>query len=413
MPGVASKKSSVEKEKIMRNQFHVRTSVLVASFAIIISLFSTALSQSEDVPSLLKKGRELIAAQRMTEALPIYERLILLDPKNPEVFKNLAFALLGEATVTDDTAYRRELRIRARKSFISARDLGDDSLMVKGLIDGLPADGADAPGFSDNAEANKLMQKAEGYFVTGKMDDAFKTYQEALKLDPQCYHAALFSGDAMMHGNNFAEAEKWYQRAIAINPYIETAYRYSATPLMKQGKYDQARERYVDAYITEPYSKLAISGIVQWAQATQTRLGHPKINIPKTTVGADGKKNVDISISLADDGSIAWIAYSATRETWEKEKFAKTYPKEKTYRHSVAEEADALRSVVTMAKSLKPKSLNPQIALIEKLDKDGLLEAFILIAIADNGIARDHAAHLRSNREKLRQYVLKYVIEQK
>jgi len=327
------------------------------------------------------------------------------------VFRNFGFALLGQATITSDAEARRQIRIRARDIFIIARDLGDTSLTVTGIIEGLPADGSDPQGFSDNPEANKAMQKGEAFFSAGKMDDAFKAYQDALKLDPRCYHAALFLGDVKMHSEEFGEAEKWYQRAIAIDPYTETAYRYSATPLMKQGKYDQARDRYVDAYITAPYNSLAVSGLVQWAQATQKPLGHPKIDVPKTTIGPDGKKTTNITVNpMADDGSMAWIAYSATREEWEKTKFAKTYPKEKAYRHSLAEEADALRSVVSMAKTTKSKTLNDQIAMIERLDKDGALEAFILLALPDQGIAQDHHDYLVNHRDKLRLYVTKYVI---
>jgi tetratricopeptide (TPR) repeat protein len=376
--------------------------------------FHTAAQGQDDVASLKTQGSALMERQRFTDALPIYEKLAKLAPKDPEVFRNLAFSLLGQSANIDDPETKRQLRIRARDSFILARDFGDDSLMVKGLIDGLPPDGRAPEGFSDNAEANKAMQKAEGYFSSGKMDEAFNSYQKALALDPRCYFAALFSGDVMTHSKKWDDAETWYQRAISINPFIETAYRYSATPLMKQGKYDIARDRYVEAFIVEPYNKLAISGIVQWGQTTNIRLGHPRIDIPETTTGKDGKQNATINVNpLMDDGSMAWIAYSATRETWKKEKFTKTFPKESDYRHTVAEEADALRSVVSMAKSLKPKALNQQIATLDNLDKEGLLEAFILMAIPDQGIARDHAAYLRLNRDKLRQYVLKYVIEKK
>jgi tetratricopeptide (TPR) repeat protein len=214
----------------------------------------------------------------------------------------------------------------------------------------------------------------------------------------------------MMQTNKYDEAEKWYQRAISIDPYQETAYRYSATPLMKQGKFDLARGRYVEAYITAPYDRLALSGLVQWGQTTKTPLGHPRIDIPKTTVGADGKPTTTIDMTNADDGSMAWIAYSGTRSQWVNENFKKAYPGEKQYRHSLAEEVDALRSVVSMAKSTKPKKLNEQIAMIESLDKDGVLEAYVLLAVPDAGIARDHRDYLRRNREKLRLYVNKYVI---
>jgi tetratricopeptide (TPR) repeat protein len=381
------------------------------SFFLIALLASFSTAPSEDAAALKSQGRTLVDAQKFTEALPIYEKLSKLLPSDAEVFRNLGFSLIGQSLNTEDQASRKKMRARAREAFVKAKQFGDDSLLVKVLIDGIPPDGGDAEGYSDNAEANKLMQKAEAAFSTGKLDEAFQLYQSALEIDPRCYYAALFSGDVKTQTEKYDEAEKWYQRAIKIDPYIETAYQYSGTPLMKQRKYDVARDRYIEAFIVAPYNKLALSGIVQWGQTTNTPLGHPKVEVPATKTGADGKETTTINVNpTADDGSMAWIAYSATRETWKKEKFAKTYPREKEYRHSLAEEADALRSVVSMAKTLKVKSLHPQIAVIEKLDKDGLLEAFILMAIPDRGIAQDHPAYLRTNRDKLRKYVVDYVI---
>jgi hypothetical protein len=76
----------------------------------------------------------------------------------------------------------------------------------------------------------------------------------------------------------------------------------------------------------------------------------------------------------------------------------------------VAEEVDALRSVVSLARSFKAKTLSPDIALIEKMDKDGVLEAYVYMARPDQDIARDYLSYLRSNRDKLRSYVVNYVI---
>jgi tetratricopeptide (TPR) repeat protein len=352
-------------------------------------------------------------AMKYTEALPLLEKLATATPNDPNIQRNLGFALIAQAN-TSDTVAAKALRARARAAFVKAKEVGDNSPLIDGIIGSIAPDGGENATFTAHKEAEAIMQKAEAAFSTGKLDEALELYQQALKLDPKLYHAALFSGDVYADKEKYPEAETWYQRAIAIDPYIETAYRYSATPLMKQKKYEQARDRYIEAWITEPYSKFAVNGIVQWGQVTNTRLAHPKVDVPETTVGADGKQNTTININpLSDDGSMAWIAYSTTRETWKKEKFAKTFPAEKAYRHTVAEEADALRSVVSMAKTLKAKTLNPQIAILEKLDKDGLLEAFIIMGRPDQGIARDHAAYLRASRDKLKQYVLNYVIEKK
>ena len=112
-----------------------------------------------------------------------------------------------------------------------------------------------------------------------------------------------------------------------------------------------------------------------------------------------------------DDGSSAWIVYGGTRSTWHKEKFAKAFPGEKTYRHSLAEEADALRSVITLATSdKKTKTLSPSLAKLKKLNDEGLLEAYILLALPDEGISQDHPAYLKQNRDKLRRYMVEYVV---
>ncbi len=398
----------------MKKDFAKIVGISIMLLFVITFIPAPAASQTDDTGQLRDKAFRLIDEQKFTEALPLLEKLAAKLPDDPAVHRNLAFALLGRAATASKASEAKQFRARARAAFVKARETGDESPLVSGMIDSIPGDGGDGAPFTEHQKADEIMRKAEAAFSTGKLDEALTLYQQALKLDPNLYYAALFSGDVYTHKEKYTDAEIWYQRAISIDPNIETAYRYSATPLMRQGKHNEARDRYVEAWVVAPYSKFAVQGMVQWGQITGTRLAHPQIDAPKTTVGEDGKGKTTINVNpLADDGSMAWIAYSATRETWKKEKFAKTYPAEETYRHSLAEEADALRSVVSMAKTLKPKKLNEQIATIEQLDKDGLLEAYVLMATPDSGIAVDHPAYLRSNRAKLRQYVVKYVIARK
>src|SRR5258708_6053472 len=194
------------------------------------------------------------------------------------------------------------------------------------------------------------MNQGEAIFSQGKLDEALADYQKALLMDPKLYEAALFCGDVYTQKADFNQAEASYQKAIAIDPNRETAYRYSATPLMKQQKYDLARDRYIEAFIAEPYSKFSAAGLTQWANVTKTKVGHPAIDIPTTVTydeKGDAKINLDGGALLGggkSDGSFAWISYGGTRTLWHKEKFVKAFPNEKTYRHSLAEETDALRS---------------------------------------------------------------------
>jgi tetratricopeptide (TPR) repeat protein len=372
--------------------------------------------QDEDVIELKKKVGELIKNQQYTDALPLLERLVGAEPGDPQTHFYLGFALIAQGNNTTDNARRKSLRVRARNSFIRSKELGMKEPIVDALIQNIPLDGSEGKGFSQDVEANRLMTEAEALFSKGKLDDALANYQKALKLDPRLYEAALFSGDVHMQRGNFDEAEVWYQKAITIDPNRETAYRYSATPLMKQSKFDQARDRYVEAYISEPYNRYSAAGLTQWAQITNTRIGHPAIEIP-TNVSFDDKGNANVSLDpktftgAKDDGSFAWISYSLTRTVWRKEKFAQTFPQEKTYRHSLAEEADAIRSVIKMATTdEKVKKLNPAMAQLKKLNDEGLLEAYILLVRPDEGIAADHPVYLKQNREKLRRYVVQYVL---
>ena len=383
-------------------------------FALALTFAQTTSAQTGDLQQTKQKAAALIDELKYIEAFPLLEKIVAAEPDNPEMQFYLGFALIAKANEVTDPAMRKNFRVRARASFVRAKELGYDAPLVDALITSMPADGSEGAEFSANPAAAAIMKTAEAHFSKGELDEALRHYQRALVIDPKLYHAALFSGDVYLHQNNFEQAEFWYQKAISIDPNRETAYRYSATPLMRQRKFDQARDRYVEAYITEPYNRFTASGLTQWAQVTNTSLGHPKIDIPVTvTVNGKGETNINLDPAALgqDDGSFAWIGYGLSRTAWRKEKFAKTYPKETAYRHSLAEEADALRSVITMATSDKrTKTLTPALAKLKKLNDEGLLEAYLLLGRPDRGIAEDHRAYLATNRALLRRYVMEYVV---
>jgi tetratricopeptide (TPR) repeat protein len=405
-------------------------------FAILLVVFAVCLSaavfppfakaQTENIEALETRAIQLLEQNKYTEALPLMEKLAVAKPDDPDVQFYLGFCILAQSVGTKDEAARRQLRIRARQIFIKAKALGRDDQLVNSLIETIPPDGSQKAKFSENKEANSLMEEGETAFTQGKNDEALSLYQKALKIDPKLYYAALFSGDVYLQKGDFANAEIWYQRAIAIDPNIETAYRYSATPLMRQRKYAEARDRYVEAFITDPFSRLAAGGLEQWAETAQKGLGHPKIDIP-ASVGKNADGGTTITLGTGDkdmeDGSFAWTAYAMHKALWQtgsdgklSDYFKKAYPNERVYRHSLAEEFEALKMTVTILKermkdkNSKIKTLNPSLALLVELHDKGLLEAYILLAKMDRGIAEDYRPYLQKNRAKLRQYVIEYVI---
>src|SRR5437867_4122348 len=392
-------------------------SAAMTTLLLLTSFFSPTICQTNEGLAELKAQAEALVKQtRLTEALPLLEKIVAAEPQNARMVFNLGFALIAKSMTLEDGPDRRALRVRARDAFIKAKELKINEPVVEALIQSLPPDGSPGAAFSENVEANALMVRAEGSFSQGNLDAALADYQKALQLDPKLYHAALFCGDVSMQKGDYNQAEIWYQKAITIDPLKETAYRYSATPLMKQGKTDAARDRYVEAFIVEPYSRFARAGLIQWSQITGTNIGHPKIDIPsKVTFDEKGDAKIDLDASVLlggkDDGSFAWISYGATRSAWHKEKFAQTFPNEKSYRHSLPEEADALRSVIALATSEKKvKKLSPSLAKLKKLNDEGLLEAYILLGRADEGISQDYPAYLKQNRDKLRRYVVEFVL---
>jgi hypothetical protein len=124
--------------------------------------------------------------------------------------------------------------------------------------------------------------------------------------------------------------------------------------------------------------------------------------------------NIDPRALNSTDGSNNWLMYSLTRAAWSKSDFFKNYPAEKAYRHSLKEEASALRVVAEACakdvQSGKVKTLEPSLQMLIKLNDDGFVEAYVLFAHPDQGIARDYSAYRAANRTTLKRYWLSVVI---
>lgn len=368
-----------------------------------------------------QRALKLLENSKATEALPILERLTQSNPEDGQAMFYFGFAILAQSQSLADTNARKQSRIRARAAMLKARELGFRSPLLDSILDSIPADGGEEQKYSANAEADRAMREGEAAFVKGNLDAALASYQRALEHDPKLYEAALFAGDMYFKKKQAFKAAEWYERAIQIAPDRETAYRYSASPLMEAGKLEEARARYIEAVIAEPFNRLAWAGIARWAEAARVELAHPKIEAPtNVTTAKDNKTTMELDPGVLlgkDDGAASWLVYGLTRMQWAKEKFAKQFPGEKEYRHTLREEAEALGAVVesvkTQTKDKKIKTLDPSLARLVKLHDEGLLEAYILFARVDAGIAQDYLEYRKTNRDKLRRYLTEYVTAKK
>jgi tetratricopeptide (TPR) repeat protein len=392
--------------------------LLTFAFILLVTYPSDVLGQQDQDPDRTK-AFQLYKDGKYADALPVFEKLEKSYPDDPVVLETYGLVMYSQTAVLKDAAARKEARKQARVLFIRALKAGANSALVRSMIETIPVDGGADVEFSAKKEVEEAMRQGEEAFAKGDFPKALEMYQKALILDPKMYEAALFTGDVYYKSAEQRKAGEWFAKAVAINPDRETAYRYWGDSLMKQGRVTEAGDKFVEAFIAEPYNRLARAGIVQWSQKVNILLAHPKIQIPTSvTSKGDGNTtiNLDPSTLSKDDKSgsgTAWMIYGLSRASWVSGEFAKQYPNEKAYRHSLKEEAAAIRSalkVLSEQKNADPKAIDPSLQALAKLDKEGLLESYILLALVDQGIAQDFVAYRKDNVDKLRRYVVDYVM---
>ncbi len=359
---------------------------------------------------------QLYKDAKYTEALPLFEKLAIASPNDRDVIEALGLMTAMQTAYLKDPEARKQARIRGRELLLRAQSLGADSALLKWTLESVVPEGGVDSAISTKKEVDDLMREGEEAFASGDLPKALERYRQALLIDPKLYEAALFIGDVYFKSGDHANAGEWYGRAIAMNPDRETAYRYWADSLMKQGRFTDAGDKFVEAYLAEPYSRLTRAGFLSWGEKAHINLAHPAVDIPvsATRNGKDTTISLDPNTLNQNDKSgagPAWMAYGIIRASWQTE-FAKQYPNEKTYRHSLKEEAAALRGALEAVKNQKldPKNIDPALQTLQKLEKEGLLEPFILLALPDAGIAQDFPDYRRANLEKLRRYVKDYVM---
>lgn len=396
----------------MPRQIIAATLLVFLVFAVAPAVFSQEDAERDRAFQLYKEGKFI-------DALPLFEKLAARYPKDAAVIETYGLVTLGQTAYLKDAAARKEARKRGREILLQAQKLGADSALLKSMLEIVPPDGGDDKGFSSRKEVDEAMREGEAAFAKGDMPKAIEMYQRALTLDPTLYEAALYIGDVYFNSAEQKKASEWFGKAVSINPDRETAYRYWGDSLMRQGRATEAGDKFVEAYIAEPYSRLSRAAFISWAQKLNLPLAHPDVQIP-TNVKPKGDGNVDLTLDpnmFKKDGQTpsdaAWLTYGLIRASWAMSEFAKIYPEEKKYRHSLKEEAAAFRSAMKVLDEKKvrdPKTIDQSLQTIIKLEKEGLLEAFILLAMPDEGIAKDFAGYRKTNADNLRRYVKAYVL---
>lgn len=361
---------------------------------------------------------QLYQQGKMVEAMPLLEQLAAENPKDITVVELWGASTLSYSQTVADRALRQKARIRARSILLKAQALGDKSDLCQTLLSMIPEDGS-LPTFSDKREVDAAMQQAEADFARGDYDKARQGYMRAYLLDSKQYYAALFIGDTYFKQQQPVFAGQWFTNAILVDPNIETAYRYWGDALLGRGDLNEARAKYIEAIVADPYNRTSWNGVNNWLTRTQSKLNWIKLKDRVAVEVKDGKTNVTVDSSIPNTDQVlmaSWLAYGMSRALWMREKFSKEYPNESSYRHSLKEEAESLKMLVTVADEIATKQhldlSGTDFGTLAQINKAGLLEPFVLLNRADNGVARDYGAYRAANREKIKAYLSQFVVPQ-
>lgn len=384
--------------------------VAVALIATGVRRGGAQVDEAAKADALWQQGKRL-------DALPLYEDLTQKFPNQFVYFERLASALGVKAEHSSDPAEVKALVTRERDMAKRAVELGDQEAFAK-LMSQL--DPNQPVMEAETTAAVALFNEGEKAFGVGEYVTALAKYSEAADADPTSYKAALYAGDAAYSLKDVPTAGKWFARAIAIDPNRETAYRYWGDALLRVAHDPVAsKPKYIDAIVAEPYNPLSGNGITVWARTEGATLQAPKVDRPAAPV-ADAKNpnNITININPAtlgnkqDPGASAWMMYSIIRASYHGDLFKKDFPDEKEYRHTLKEEDAALSAVAAAVKEqkIKPKKLDESLRNLLELSDAGMLDCWILLNGADNGIAQDYPAYRKDHQQLLHDYIARFIV---
>lgn len=408
---------------------HLPTYILVLFLSIVTSSSCLQAQMQPDAGFKIKREQalRLFNEDKRLEALPLLEELAQKNSQDEEVVVALAASLVTHAASLTDVQAAAAERTRAKNLLEKLDTTNPLAGNLLQLLRTMPGNGQVQ--FSQNTAVEEAMQAGEAAFSRRDYDEAIKNYLKALEKEPGNYSATLFIGNTFFRKNELAKAREWYEKAIQLDPNIETAYRYYAEMLARTGDMANSRSMLIHAAVAEPYNRMVWRDLMTWAALNHTKLDFKYAGaspdpspLNKPEVKAPPKSDLLFDVKLFPEHprnlSDAWRVYDSVRESWKNGvKFKQHYPQETEYRHSLVEETEALEAEVRVLERLKgdidtaePINENPSLSLLLQLHEAGVLEAYVLFRLGDEGIAKDYPAYRARNRNKLEEYMDKFVV---
>ncbi len=389
---------------------------------LIALLMVTALPHSSAARSVnsddLQQAIALSGAKKYAAASAIFAQWLDQNPDDTDILFHSGFTLHLQAEAEPNNKRSRKLHLIAYERLTKAHKLGCKEALLPALLNAYDTDGKPlSREFSSSKEAQALMQKGEKAFGSGKLNDALAFYQRALDQDPRNYHATLFIGDIHFNRGQYDDAITWFEKAASIQPHIETAHRYCGDAYAKTKRPQEALGKYIDAFIADPYNRIPFEMLKRWAAQNQVYLKRRAINLPVTSVEI---KDKEMSIGCDPSDGALVLLYSLARGKWLSEERTAFFGEDSTPRHSLPEERSGLEAVLTFADEASGEEFKAELSkwksaidTLREVKKAGLLDTFILLDRANQGIAQDYSAYRETNRAELVRYIREIWLGQK
>jgi tetratricopeptide (TPR) repeat protein len=399
-------------------------SVVIISLAFVF-LFSlapaqapgSALSPSEADTNPSDPDRQeamrLYKEHKLGEAAKWWQKVVARYPGDMAAHEALGSSLLIRAAEQSDRKNKIPDRVQAHAELMRAQELGDNSDLCKALLSAVPEDGSEVH-YPNQKEANAALARGDAALERLDWDGAVKEYSLAVELSPDNYFTPVGIGLKYARLKQWTEAGKWYALSLRINPDGGAAYGNWVEALVEAGEMKEAREKLVQGLLISDGSYINLP-LNMWLNANHLSLKKIDIKVPdEYPIGKTGTMIVVNPAWLGkNDGRDAWLMYPRTRRLWKNEKYFNEF-QITSYRHSLAEEVDALSQVVaafneSLAKG-NVKEPDPALMLLSRFQSEGLLEAFVLLIQHDKEVNAELYRYQTQHRDKLMEFADKYII---
>jgi len=137
---------------------------------------------------------ELYESGKILEAIPMLEKLATDHPTDAVIFERWACSIATYAETLADPEARKQTRVHALQIARKAKALGDNSLMLRHVLD-LPEDGSE-PVLSTSKEVDVAMRTAAAAFIRGDLENAPSLHRSR----PRAYPVLHRTDPTALHG---------------------------------------------------------------------------------------------------------------------------------------------------------------------------------------------------------------------